>query len=157
MTDNQQQTTARIVKSAGISRSIRCLAAALMFAGGGHAAPVLVTPNSQDLIVGRSDSGAPLSNGYYSDPSQSIGAGITGGTGTRYNRNTVIGFLLPTLSPGQTIDTASFRITISSNNDAGGAKPIALYGLSTANPNNSGAMLFATDTVPANWPTPATP
>jgi hypothetical protein len=148
MTANQQQTTVRIVKSARLSRPIRCLAAALMLAGGGQAAPVVIAPLSQDLIVGRSDSGAPLSNGYYTDPSQSVGAGVTGGTGARYNRNTVIGFLLPTLNPGETIDTASFRITISSNNDAGGAKPVALYGLSTANPNNSGTLLFATDTEP---------
>ena len=146
MTESCRHTINRIVACAELSRPIRCLAAALALASTIHAQTVL-SPNSQDLIVGRSDSGALLTNGYYADPSQGLGAGVTGSTGARYNRNTVIGFLLPTLSPGQTIDTASFRITISSNNDSGGTRPVALYGLSTANPNTSGTMLFATDTV----------
>lgn len=119
-----------------------------MLAGAAEAAPVMLTPISQDLIVGQRESGAPLNNGYHTDPTQSIGAGVTGGSGSRYNRNAVIGFLLPTLTPGEVIDSASFRITIANNNSAGGGKPVALYGLSTANPDNSGTMLFTTDTQP---------
>ncbi len=120
--------------------------AALVFAGGISAEPLVITPDSEDLIVGQRQSGAPLTNGYHENPSQSLGVGIPGAAGSRYHRNAVIGFELPVLNPGEVIDDASFQITITSNNTVGGAKPVALYGLSTANPQNTGTSLFSTDT-----------
>jgi hypothetical protein len=56
----------------------------------------------------------------------------------------VIGFTLPTLAPGETIDAATFSITISSSNNGGGTNNVSLFGLTTTNPDGTGTSLYST-------------
>lgn len=115
------------------------LASVLLIPASMQGATVMATLNSQDRIVGaRQSSGDAL--GYYTDSQLTVG--VAGGTNTRVNTNTVIGFTLPTLNLGESISAASFAITIAGIN-VGGNFTVALFGLEETNPDDSGITLFS--------------
>ena len=100
---------------------------------------VFATLNSQDRIVGERQTDSPPL-GYQVSTTGTLQVGVGGATNARTNYNTVVGFLLPTLSPGQTIDAATFSATIESES---GTVTVSLFGLSTTNPDVTGISLFS--------------
>lgn len=116
------------------SHTRRCLLAVAFAASvsASQAATIFATLTSQDLITGvRQGTGPAL--GYQEDPGN-LRAGVGGSSGNRASANTVIGFTLPTLNPGETINAATFSITVTSGS-TGNAYNVALFGLATTNPN----------------------
>ncbi len=86
------------------------------------------------------------SNGYEAGNAQ-VGTG--GSIGSRKNRATIIGFVLPTLAIGQTLDNATFAIT-RSGTTANGNLTVDLYGLATTTPGASSFLSAPTDPDAAN-------
>jgi autotransporter-associated beta strand protein len=114
------------------------IAVLLLAAASTDGSTILATLSSQDRIIGgRQSGGDPL--GYY--PDSQLTVGVAGGEPNRVNTNTVIGFILPTLNPGESLSAAAFAIT------AGGSSGInftvGLFGLTTEDPDDSGTALFS--------------
>ena len=103
-----------------------------------HGTTVMATLNSEDRIIGgRQSGGDPL--GYY--PDSQLTVGVAGGDPNRVNTNTVIGFTLPTLNPGESLSAATFSITVGGS--SGSNFTVALFGLTTENPDDSGTDFFS--------------
>lgn len=116
------------------------LVSALVVSTAANGATVLATLNSQDRIVGvRESGGAAL--GYYLE-TVPVQVGVSGGSGTRVNQNAVIGFTLPTLNLGESISAANFAITVSDINTST-TYTVGLFGLVTADPDDSGTTFFS--------------
>lgn len=99
--------------------------------------------NSADLIVGESQSSAPAED-YYTDTAVDV-VGLQGsnGSNTRTNTNIVFGFLLPTLAPGETIDSATFNFEITAVRDQlGNDASLEVYLLDSSDPSSSGITFF---------------
>jgi len=101
---------------------------------------------SLDQIIGdsRDETANPL--GYTTDISNSSNTvvGITGGSSTRRHLNIVVGFLLPTLSTGESISAANFAFTVSAVRDhlTENNPNLDFYILKTATPETSGTTLW---------------
>ena len=122
-----------------INSSHAVIASLWLVSSSANAATVLATLNSQDRIIGARQSAAATATGYYlEDP---LTVGVTGGGTTRVNTNTVIGFTLPTLNPGESLSAAGFAIT--SGSSAGTSFTVGLFGLATTDPNATGTTLFS--------------
>jgi len=99
--------------------------------------------SSIDTIVGRAQSNAPTPD-YYVDS----GSGLIGGTGsnrdnTRYDANLVLGFSLPNLPVGATLDAATISFEITANRDQANIDPaLDVYLLDTSTPETSGTGFF---------------
>ncbi|MCH7225901.1 hypothetical protein [Haloferula sp. A504] len=108
-----------------------------------HAGVVLPTPDpsSKDSIVGRAQASAdPV--GYYPDASSST-VGIGGASGSRTDRQVVLGFTLPNLPAGTTLGSADFNFEITAYQNHSGADPaLDVYLLDTADPDSSGTDFF---------------
>lgn len=75
-----------------------------------HAATVLATLNSQDQIIGERMRFGPAL-GYHTGITTNLFTGSIADFDFGSNRNVVVGFMLPTLSLGQSIDSATFSIS----------------------------------------------
>lgn len=104
---------------------------------------VTAARSSVDSIIGRSQENAPAPE-YYVD----FGSNLVGGTGSnpssnRYDANLVLGFTLPTLPVGSTLDAATIHFEISANRDQANIDPsLDVYLLDTTTPETSGTSLF---------------
>lgn len=117
------------------------LPAALFTVAFAQAATVYTaTPaNSTDTIIGKRQSNAPGAD-YYPDDSNDI-VGLTGSSAsqTRSVRNVVLGYTLPTLTAGETIDGATFNFNVVGVRNQ---PRLDVYLLDTANPDTTGTDFF---------------
>jgi hypothetical protein len=100
---------------------------------------------STDSIVGEGQSSAPIPGYYPDDGSNNIGTSGSDPSNTRNDRNLVLGFSLPTLPAGQTIDSVNLLFEISGARDqtgAGNLPDLQVHLLDTTNPDASGTSLF---------------
>lgn len=79
-----------------------------------HAAPLVLTPNSKDLIIGPSRQTSVSPSGYWNDYAANgffpfFGEGGSTSAANRREQNIVFGYLLPTLQPGESISAVTFR------------------------------------------------
>ncbi len=114
-----------------------------MLAMASAATAAIYTPDiaSKDTIVGDRQSGGSAL-GYYADSGGGT-IGTTGGNGTRATLNAVIGFTLPTLGAGETIDSATLTYRMAgAREQSNGIKDLDVYLLGTSDPDNSGTSLF---------------
>jgi len=111
-----------------------------------HAATVFdATRASLDGIVGQAMVNAPALGYYDGSPPTSTLVGGTGSTGlgTRYGQDLVYRYTLPTLNPGETIQsfTIGFQITEFRDHNQDGPE-LQVYLLDTADPTTTGDSLF---------------
>jgi len=101
------------------------------------------TLSSKDRIIGIRQINAPAL-GYDPDASSDlVGTSGSFATETRYTANVVLGYSLPTLPVGTTVDTAVFRFEITANRDMGNVDPgIQVHLLDVANPDTTGDTYF---------------
>ena len=99
-----------------------------------------VVPSSLSHFIRRdSQNTTTLSLGYFTSASDLIGT--QGSSGSRDDRNVVLGYTLPTLPVGTTLDSASFKFEITVARDSTGATNLPdlhAYLLDTVNPVGSG-------------------
>ncbi len=115
---------------------------AALISGSAGAAVLVANPNSFDRIVGEVQSNATAE--YQADTSSGrIGVSGSSLNDTRTHENLVIGFTLPTLGAGQTIQSATltFRVAGGRENDPQ-VDDIDVYLLSTADPSSAGTGFF---------------
>lgn len=98
--------------------------------------------SSIDKILGEQESGG-AGVGYFADSASGL-VGVTGAGGARTDSNLVLGFTLPTLSPGQTVDSVSFSFEITGARDQSqsGLPNLHVYLLDTDDPDGSGTDFF---------------
>jgi hypothetical protein len=94
---------------------------------------------TSDQIRGKSTQD-PL--GYIANNDFAFRPGEGGSTGDRSIINAVVGFDLPTLAAGETIDSATISFTIDNIRDEGELGDLAVYLLDTANPDATATSLF---------------
>lgn len=121
-------------------RMISALAFALFLHGSilAQTAPLI----SVDRIIGeRQAGGNALGFDQDTDANQ---VGTSGSAGSRVDANLILGFALPTLSPGETVESVQLRFGIKAAFDQAGAglPDLHLSLLSAANPAASGTTLF---------------
>jgi hypothetical protein len=103
------------------------------------------TTATGDTIRGKVQSG---STSYQADNAFSFRVGEGGASGSRAITNTVLGFTLPTLDPGEMIDSANLSFTIQSLDDNGELGNLVVTLLDTANPDALGIALFTESAAP---------
>lgn len=99
--------------------------------------------SSEDHIVGEREASGSAED-YYVDSSSNV-VGVSGAGGSRTDRNVVLGFTLPTLPPGETVETVDlfFEITEARNPAGPSTQPdLQVYLLDTANPDSSGTTFY---------------
>ena len=95
------------------------------------------------FIRGESQDTATRPLGYFTNASNIVGT--SGSTGSREDRNLVLGYTLPTLPAGATLDSATLRFEITQGFDATGAANLPdlhAYLLDSPNPAGSGTAFF---------------
>ena len=107
-----------------------------------EAAVIDVTRDAVDQIRGRSQDTDARPLGYFTSSTETT-VGSTGGTGQRHDNNIVYRYLLPTLNPGETIESFSFTFQITAHRDHSGDKyELDVYLLDEADPTTTGTDLF---------------
>jgi hypothetical protein len=105
----------------------------------------IATLVSTDSIVGQGQSNAPPPGYYPDDGSGTTGTGGSDPAETRNDRNLVLGFALPTLPAGESVDTVDLIFEISGARDqtgAGNLPDLRVHLLDTSNPDTSGTGFF---------------
>ena len=124
---------------------------AVCVGGIAQANPTVAPLNSVDQIVGlRQDNGNAL--GYYPNANSNL-VGNTGNYGAleRYGANLVLGYTLPTLPAGTTVDSADFKFEITENRDQGNSDPsVQVHLLDVVDPDSSGTAYFYNGPADAN-------
>ena len=95
------------------------------------------------FIRGESQDTATRPLDYFTSASNIVGT--SGASGSRDDRNLVLGYPLPTLPSGSTLDSATFRFEITQGLDSTGASNLPelhVYLLDTVNPAGSGTGFF---------------
>lgn len=109
---------------------------------------------STDSIVGEGESNAPALDYYPGTGSSTVGTSGSTSAATRQDRNLVLGFALPTLPAGETVDTVNliFEITGARDQTGSGSPPeLQVYLLDTPDPDASGTAFYfhgSTDSSP---------
>ena len=98
--------------------------------------------SSIDRILGEREAGG-AEMGYYIDSASGL-VGVTGAGGSRTDSNLVLGFTLPTLAVGQTVDSVliSFEVAAARNQSPTIFPNLHVYLLETGNPDGSGTESF---------------
>ena len=100
---------------------------------------------STDSIVGEGQANAPIAGYYPGSNSGLVGTSGSTLTETRQDNNLVLGFALPTLPVGETIETVDLFFEIASARDQTGSAnlpDLQVYLLNTSNPDSSGTSFF---------------
>ncbi|WP_338690115.1 hypothetical protein [Haloferula helveola] len=100
---------------------------------------------STDSIVGEGQAAAPSADYYPDDGSTTVGTSGSTLTDTRVDRNVVLGFTLPTLPVGESIESVDLLFEITGARDQTGAAnlpDLRVDLLDTADPDATGASFF---------------
>lgn len=107
-----------------------------------EAAVIDVTRDAVDQIRGRTQDPDARPLGYFTSSTETT-VGVTGGSGQRHDNNIVYRYLLPTLNPGETIESFSFTFQITGLRDHNGDKfELDVYLLDVVDPTTTGTDLF---------------